>query len=91
VHIDAYGNAITNITKQIFEDTRADRSYSIQFGRQEIPTIHQLYNQVDNGDCAIIFNDNGLLEIAINSGNASQLLGLTCDSSVDISFYPPLL
>lgn len=91
VHVDAYGNAITNISKKIFDDIRADRTYIIQFGRQEIQNVPQLYNQVDNGDCAIIFNDIGMLEIAINSGNASQLLGLVYDSLVIVNFFPEIV
>lgn len=91
VHIDAYGNAITNISKKIFDEVRADRAYAIIFGRQEILNLQLLYNEVDNGDCAIIFNDNGMMEIAINSGNASQLLGLEYDSLVSVNFIPEIL
>jgi S-adenosylmethionine hydrolase len=47
------------------------------------------YNEVDDGDCFVIFNDLGLLEIGINKGNASKLLGLKYDSPVSIIFDDP--
>ena len=43
-------------------------------------------NQVDAGDVFIIFNDAGFLEIGINQGNASELLGLGYDSPINIKF-----
>lgn len=90
IHIDAYGNAITNISKKNFEEMRMDREFTIQFGREEFHTIQSVYDQVDSGDCAVIFNDLGLLEIAINSGNASNLMGLNYDSIIRVSFMPEI-
>jgi S-adenosylmethionine hydrolase len=90
IHIDAYGNAITNITKKNFDEMRMDREFFVQFGREEFQTIQSLYNQADSGDCSIVFNDTGLMEISINSGNASNLLGLQFDSIIRIGFHPEI-
>ena len=90
VHIDAYGNAITNITKKTFDETKQERTSVIAFGREEFEVFQTIYSQVDSGDCAIVFNDLGVMEISINNGNAMQLLGLNYDSPVRIRFYPEL-
>ena len=37
-------------------------------------------------DCFLLFNGLGLLEIGIYKGNASELLGLSYDSPVNIIF-----
>lgn len=87
-HVDNYGNVITNISKKVFDDTRKDRQVNISFGREEFDTVHSIYHQADSGDCVIVFNDLGNLEIAIKNGNASQLMGLHFDSPVRINFYP---
>lgn len=86
VHIDYYGNVITNIEKDVFETVAGDRQYQVQFVREVINRIGKGYNTIDEGDCAVFFNSNGLLEIAINKGNASELLGLRYDDQIVIDF-----
>jgi S-adenosylmethionine hydrolase len=58
----------------------------VQFGRESIPMVNKNYNELDDGECFVVFNDLGLLEIGINKGNASELLGLKYDSPVSILF-----
>jgi len=86
IHVDHYGNLHTNITKEIFDKIRNDRNYHIIFGMEEVDQIVESYDSVDNGDCMVLFNSNGYLEIAISQGNASELLGLAYDSPVTITF-----
>lgn len=88
IHIDHFGNLITNISKEAFEPLRDKREFTIKFRRQSINTIHLNYTSVDEAECAIFFNSLGYLEIAINKGNAAQLLGMEYDSPVLIEFYP---
>ena len=87
IHIDSYGNLVTNIDVNTFEKCRKGRKYEIAFVGETIKNISKVYNQVDGGDCVCLFNSNTLLEIAINKGNASELLGLTYDSVVTVTFY----
>lgn len=87
IHVDYYGNVITNIEKSVFLTIVSDRRYAIQFMREKIDRIMNGYNAIDEGDCAVFFNSNGLLEIAINKGNASELLGLQYDDQIRIDFY----
>ena len=86
LYIDHYGNAITNITKKIFQSLQKTRSYTITFKREHINSIHSTYNEVAEADCLVLFNSDGFLEIAINQGSAYQLLGLRYDDSVNIIF-----
>ncbi|MFN0048554.1 MAG: S-adenosyl-l-methionine hydroxide adenosyltransferase family protein [Cytophagales bacterium] len=91
LHTDHYGNAITNISKKLFDETAQGRASIISFGRENVETMHAIYHQAENGDCVALFNDLGLLEIAIKNGNASQLLGLQYDSPVRVNFAPELV
>lgn len=86
LRVDHYGNLITNIDRQTFDILSTQKTYNITFGRENSRKIHQYCNQVDGGDIFVIFNDQGLLEIGINQGNASELLGLQYDSPVMIKF-----
>jgi len=91
IHIDFYGNLITNIPREIFEQIVGGRSFTIQFGSERANRINSAYHQADPGDSFLIFNSLGLLEIGICYGNASQLLGLGYDSPVNILFEEPQL
>ena len=86
IRVDHFGNLITNIEEEVFRILRKDRKFVIQFGREKVNMINNSYNETDDGDCFVLFNDLGLLEIGINKGNASRLLGLKYDSPVNIIF-----
>lgn len=86
IHVDHYGNVVTNITQDIFSQQNHSLKFEIRFARESIYSLHTDYAQVEPGDCVCLFNSLALLEIAINQGNASTLLGLQYDSPVCISF-----
>jgi S-adenosylmethionine hydrolase len=95
IHIDHYGNAITNIGKDVFD--RFDGvPFTILFRRKDyyIDEISHAYNDVTPGERLALFNDNGLLEIAINkgatggAGGADELFGLRIGDVVRIEFNP---
>lgn len=86
IHMDHYGNLITNIDRYTFDVLSKDTKFEITFGREHFDTIQHSYYDVDFGECALFFNSQGLLEISINQGSAAQLLGLKYDSAVQIFF-----
>ena len=86
VRVDSYGNLITNIPKDAFTTLSNGKTYTIQFGGEKFRRIHTNYHQADQGDCFLLFNSLDLLEIGIYKGNACELLGMTYDSAVSITF-----
>ena len=86
IHIDHYGNLLTNIPKRDFEFLSKDKKYTIGIGREYINKINYSPSEVDAGDCFVLFNHLEYLEIGIKNGHASQLLGLEFDSQVWIKF-----
>lgn len=90
VSIDHYGNLITNITKgdfeKIMEMNGGGVKYLIRFGRETFEGIHEYFTDVESGDCFMLFNSSADLQIGINKGNASELLGLGEDAPVIIEF-----
>jgi S-adenosylmethionine hydrolase len=86
IRVDNVGNLITNIPRDAFDILSQGKAYTIQFGGEKFRRIHTQYNQAEQGECFIVFNSLGLLEIGIYKGNASELLGLEYDSMVNIIF-----
>ena len=86
IQVDNFGNLITNIHKEVFDILSNGKVYTIQFGGEKFRRINTQYNQVDEGECFILFNSLGLMEVGIYKGNASELLGLAYDSMVNITF-----
>jgi hypothetical protein len=87
IYIDSFQNVITNITKDFFTHVQQGRRFMLSFKRNE--TINHLswhYNEVPEGEKLCLFGISDHLEIAINKGNASGLLGLSLGDSVIIDF-----
>ncbi|MDN4166530.1 SAM-dependent chlorinase/fluorinase [Cytophagales bacterium LB-30] len=86
IHIDHYGNLITNLMEQDFTILSKGRKYQVLFSREQLNKVNDTYQQIEPGDCGVLFNSLGQLTILIKEGNAAQLLGLGIDSSVQINF-----
>jgi len=86
VRVDNYGNLITNISKTDFDILSKGKTFTVQFSGEKFRRIHTNYFQADQGDCFLIFNSTGFLEIGIYKGRANDLLGMDYDSSVNILF-----
>ncbi len=86
IHVDHYGNLVTNISRDSIDAIGHGRPLTIRFARETLDRISSNFNAVDDGDCVCVFTSQGLLSIGINKGHASELLGLHFDSRVDINF-----
>jgi len=87
MHVDRYGNAVLNIKKEFFKNTRKGRDFEIYFKNSDpITSIHSSYSKVQIGDVVAMFNMNNFLEIGINMGNASTLLDLYANGTIQIHF-----
>ena len=88
IYVDNYGNATTNISKEVFYNVQKGREFSILFGREDeqILTISERYKEVAPSDKLAIFGENDLLQVAINQGKANKLLGLNLHEIIRIEF-----
>jgi S-adenosyl-L-methionine hydrolase (adenosine-forming) len=97
VHIDAYGNIITNISKKDFDRFGPNTPFTIFYVNKTyfIDTISKTYNDVAMGEKVALFNSSDLLEIAINkgangsTGGANNLFGVRVGNVITIEFHPP--
>jgi len=88
IYIDSFQNAITNISKALFDKVQKNKKYEIliQSNKYKVNKISNSYQDVSDGELVVLFNSIDLLEIAINNGNASELLNLNINSSIRINF-----
>ena len=86
IFIDSYGNAISNITREVFYRVFENKEYRIliQSNKNYTENISGRYSDVSVGDMLAKFNQLDLLEISINGADVSELLSLTVGSVIRI-------
>lgn len=86
VHIDSFGNCITNITKIQFLESHRKRTFKCYAGNAIIDCISNTYADVDSGDPTLLVNSNDFVEIAIHRGSAAQMLDIRKGTPVNLVF-----
>jgi S-adenosylmethionine hydrolase len=86
IFIDSYGNAISNVTREVFSRVFDGKEYRILIQSNKNYTDHILkkYSDVPVGEMLARFNSLDLLEIAINGANVAELLSLSIGSVLRI-------
>jgi S-adenosylmethionine hydrolase len=86
IFIDSYGNAISNITREVFYRVFENKDFRIYIvsNLNYTDTISGNYSDVPVGDLLARFNSLDLLEFSINGANISELLSIETGSSVRI-------
>lgn len=86
IYIDNYHNAITNITKAIFDKLNKNNKFTIRFGKYFTQKISPTYNYAPEAELVAVFGSTGLLEIALYKTSAKELLGIKINDVVRIEF-----
>jgi S-adenosylmethionine hydrolase len=86
VHVDHYGNLITNISRAAVDVVGRGRLATVHFGREQVRELRPHFAAAPPGEIVCTFNPQGNLCVGINQGNGSELLGLYFDSQVDVRF-----
>ena len=91
VHIDHFGNCITNISRSTFAqhvglNDGAATGFKCFVGSHSATEVHATYGAVSKGDPLLLFGSTGFLEIAVNGGNAAELLDIRKGDAVNIVF-----
>lgn len=81
IYIDHYGNAMTNVTRQL---TQSRPNLCITVANRKIGSIRRTYADVACGDPLALIGSSDFLEIAVRNGSAAILLGLKVGEKVQI-------
>ena len=88
IFIDSFGNAVVNISRQLFEQEKRNRKFIIHLRKStyNVDEISHDYEDVEVGEMLALFNQDGFLEIALNKDSACKLLGLKLMDPIRIEF-----
>jgi S-adenosyl-L-methionine hydrolase (adenosine-forming) len=72
IYVDRFGNLTSNIDKAMLSKTVG----KVCVGNVTIQGLSRFFGEVPEGEAMALINSFGLLEIAVNRGNAAQVLGI---------------
>ncbi len=84
MHIDRYGNLITNIPESFIRKYDSTSAFKIYVGNTILKSISDTFSEVPDGEAVALIGSSGMLEIAINKGNAEQMLGVEKGAPVSL-------
>jgi S-adenosylmethionine hydrolase len=89
IYVDSYKNAISNITRSLFDEVQHGSRFEIfvKSNHYRIGKLSQSYSDDEPGDLIALFNSVGFLEIAMVQGQVGELLSLEQGSTIKIKFY----
>ena len=80
VHIDRFGNLVTNIGSGVSQQT----IQSISVGRHVVSELSNTYKDVELGNILAVIGSQDTLEISINGGDAAKTVGVARGSKVSV-------
>ncbi|HWQ19892.1 MAG TPA: SAM-dependent chlorinase/fluorinase [Methanotrichaceae archaeon] len=88
IHVDRYGNLITNIPSDLVGEAGISKGQGLNMtvGNYTIATkFVSTYSEVPLGDWLILINSNGVLEIARNMENAAKAIEASAGDAVSLN------
>lgn len=86
MHVDRFGNCITNVRRAVLERHAAGRAVRAYAGNATVEGLHPTYGAVAAGEPLLLFGSSDLLEIAVHGGNAADLLDIRKGTPVNLVF-----
>jgi S-adenosyl-L-methionine hydrolase (adenosine-forming) len=82
LHVDHFGNVITNLDRKTLNDFAPYRRLVIEAGGRTIGGLRTTYGSEPAGVALAVIGSHGFLEIAVNRGSAARLLDLGAGDTV---------
>ncbi len=81
--IDHFGNIIIACTQNQLAANKTGKIHSIKIKDRILSSVHHTYGDVTSGSLLALWNSAGFLEIAVNQGNAAEVLGGGAGAGLD--------
>jgi hypothetical protein len=91
IHIDRFGNAITDISRAELEAFAPAAAWTLRVGDEVISSLATTYGESAPGARLALIGSSGRLEIAVNLGSAEKELGLRRGELVVLSRGEPVI
>lgn len=86
LHIDAFGNLISNMDEASLLKFAGIHSFSIQIGRQRMYGLKKGYWEGKKGEMIALIGSGGFLEISVRDGNAQKKLKAKRGDKIRVRF-----
>jgi S-adenosylmethionine hydrolase len=83
IYIDTFGNLFTNVEQHDLTGP-AGKRFEIRLGKIRVPGVAPNYAAASPGEFVAVINSWGVLEIAVNRGNAQQRTGAMIGDKVEL-------
>ena len=74
IHIDRFGNCITNVTNQMLASRRAPAAWKISLNGAEINSFHSFFAEAGTNEIFCTTGSAGFLEISVRNASAAKTL-----------------
>jgi S-adenosylmethionine hydrolase len=88
LHIDAFGNLVSNIGEKIFFRCTKGHPCVIWIGKKKIHGLGKGYWEGKPGEPMAFFGSSGYLEISMNEGNAQNTLKVKRGDTIQVAVEP---
>lgn len=86
LHVDRFGNLITNFEFEEFPLVGAGR-FEMQVGLQIVRLFANHYAECPPGEAVVIPGSSGYLEVSVNQGSAARQLGCGVGAPLELTIY----
>jgi S-adenosylmethionine hydrolase len=84
VHVDRFGNLVTNIDRKTFEAFARAQPVALSVAGQPVSGVVATYADIRPGEVCALFGSSDHLELAVNGGSAASQLGAARGAAVHI-------
>lgn len=84
IHIDKFGNLVTNLSASLIKEVIKDKAVKIYVGNTILDEIVTTFGSVPEGEPAAFIGSSGMLEVGINKGNAEEMLGVQKGAQISL-------
>ena len=86
IHVDRFGNLVSNISQDLFNKVVADKSFSITVGGRKVQKLSLSYTEAGNDEILALFGSSGWLEVSLKDGNCQKELQVKKGAAVEINY-----
>ncbi|MFH5832965.1 S-adenosyl-l-methionine hydroxide adenosyltransferase family protein [Halalkalibaculum sp. DA3122] len=84
IHIDKFGNLVTNLHYSLIEDVIGKQSVKIYVGNMILDELVPTFGSVPDGEPAAYIGSSGMLEVGINKGDAAEMMSVKKGAQISL-------
>jgi S-adenosylmethionine hydrolase len=86
IHIDAFGNVISNITAEHLVAAKGEKDLTVRCRRHDVRGLVTTYGDQPPGTLVALLGSAGRLEMAVVGGNAKAILGAELGDEITVNW-----